>query len=131
MAFHPQHAQRFTSGPLASDDSNGANGAFLMGSPEPGWGLLFIASDGLGWEHVSVRAVNGKKSRVPTWKEMCAAKDRCWDDEDEVVQFHPRKSEYVNNHPHVLHLWRPTHQSIPKPDSLLVGIKPADLVGAK
>ena len=123
MAFHPTRAARIVVGPMASDESYGANGAFLMPSPEAGWELFFIASDGLGWEHVSVRADNGKRSRVPTWKEMCAAKDLCWDAEDVVVQFHPPKSEYVNNHPHVLHLWRPIGAVIPLPDSLLVGYK--------
>jgi hypothetical protein len=123
MAFHATRARRVTSGPMASDDTFGNNGVFVMESPEPGWQLFFIASDGLGWEHVSVRAQNGRKSRVPNWKEMCAAKDLCWDEEDVVVQFHPRKSEYVNNHPHVLHLWRPTQETIPTPHSLMVGDK--------
>lgn len=126
MAFSVR-ANRLTSGPLASDERDGNNGCFLMNSPEPGWELLFIASDGLGWEHVSVRAVNGKRSRVPTWREMCAAKDLCWDGEDVVVQFHPRHSEYVNNHPHVLHLWRRTEGAFPTPDSLLVGVPDREL----
>lgn len=120
MAFHPMRAERILVGPMASDVTYGANGAFFMGSPEAGWDLIFIASDGLGWEHVSVRATNGARSRTPTWKEMCAVKDACWDAEDVVMQLHPRRSEYVNNHPHVLHLWRPTAAEIPLPDSLLV-----------
>ena len=55
-----------------------------------------------GWEHVSVSLPN----RCPNWDEMCFIKDLFWDDEETVVQFHPRKSEYVNNYPHCLHLWR-------------------------
>lgn len=57
----------------------------------------------LGWEHVSVSRSDGK---VPTWEDMCFAKDLFWDDEEAVVQFHPEKSKYVNYHPGVLHLWR-------------------------
>jgi hypothetical protein len=109
----------------------GQYGAFYVPSPESGWMLSIIATDGTddavsearGWEHVSVNAINGKRSRCPSWKEMCFVKDLFWDPEDVVMQLHPRKSEYVNNHPSVLHLWRPTHVDIPTPSSLLVGIK--------
>jgi hypothetical protein len=85
-------------------------------------GIVFncIASDGLGWEHVSVSL---NKKRCPTWDEMCIVKNTFWDAEDCVVQFHPPKSEHVNNHPYVLHLWRSKNQLIPTPPSFLVGIK--------
>ena len=55
-------------------------------------------------EHVSVEPVNGG---CPTWAEMCFVKDYFWEDEDEVVQIHPKKSEYVNIVENCLHLWRP------------------------
>lgn len=103
----------------ASDSSYGFNGMFrfwLDGKP-----LRCIASDGEGWQHVSV-SVEGDR-RVPSWDLMCQVKDLFWNDEDWVVQFHPAKSEYVNNHPGCLHLWKPTGQSFPTPDSRLVGIK--------
>src|SRR5262245_32080714 len=105
---------RITSGRMASDASYGNNGAFDIESPEPGWRLAIIASDGsedcgvegaLGWEHVSLRAYRGAQNRTPTWKEMAFIKGLFWDDEDVVMQLHPRKSEYVNVHPYVLHLW--------------------------
>lgn len=111
----------------------GDNGAFQIASPEPGWSLFLICSDGRAddaegaladWEHVSVsaRSLAGRlRSRIPTWREMCAVKDRCWDAEDVVVQFHPRASEYVNHHPHVLHLWRWRHGVFPTPPPLAVG----------
>ena len=55
---------------------------------------------------------------------MCHVKDLFWQDEEVVIQYHPRKSEYVNNHPFVLHLWKPIYQGIiPTPPALLVGIK--------
>ena len=41
--------------------------------------------------------------------------------EDEtVVQYHPPKSDYVNNHPYCLHLWRPHSQEIPRPPKIFV-----------
>lgn len=126
MAFHPVRATRIEVGAMASDASFGNNGAFTIASPEAGWILFFIASDGLGWEHVSVRAESGKgRQRVPSWKEMCFVKALCWDDEDPVMQLHPRRSEYVNNHPCVLHLWRPNEGIvvIPEPPSEMVGNK--------
>lgn len=56
------------------------------------------------WEHVSVSL----EDRIPTWVEMCRVKDLFWMETECVVQFHPPKSDYVNIHPNVLHLWRPT-----------------------
>lgn len=56
-----------------------------------------------GLEHVSVR-MQGRK--LPTWDEMCEIKDLCWEEEEMVVQIHPKKSEYVN-FTEALHLWRP------------------------
>jgi len=121
--FHVPHAARQLDGPLASDDSYGNNGAFVFDSVEPGWLLACIAGDGAGWEHVSARAIsrNHKVSRIPTWKEMVHAKHLFWDDDDRVVQYHPPRKDYVNCHPHVLHLWRPTTVELPFPPSILVG----------
>lgn len=56
-----------------------------------------------GWEHVSVELF---ARRLPNWEEMCFIKDVFWDDEEEVVQIHPKKSHYVNM-VEALHLWRP------------------------
>ena len=39
---------------------------------------------------------------------MCEVKDIFWDDEEEVVQIHPRKSQYVNI-TEAFHLWRPAN----------------------
>jgi hypothetical protein len=130
MSFHVAELARVTSGPMRSDATFGNNGAFDLESPEPGWRLGIIASDGSdpdvpesdGWEHVSARAYRGQQSRTPTWKEMNFLKDLFWDAEDVVMQLHPRRSEYVNNHPHVLHLWRSRLREIPTPPALLVGV---------
>jgi len=70
-----------------------------------------VASDGDGWEHVSVHILDKQtstpKTRTPKWDEMEFVKNLFWDEEDTVIQYHPAKSNYVNVHPNVLHLWRP------------------------
>lgn len=120
--FHVPELARDTTHPILwSTSADGNNGCFEIESPEPGWRLTLIASDGGGWEHVSIRAHRGDRSRTPNWREMSYVKDLCWDGEDVVVQFHPRKSEYVNCHPHVLHLWRPIDVAIPTPPAEFVG----------
>ena len=102
-----------------SKKEDGNNGLFIV--PFESYVFQVIASDGEGWEHVSVTHANAFRS--PSWKEMCFIKDLFWGEEDTVVQYHPPKSEYVNNHPHVLHLWRPVVGDIISPPSILVGIK--------
>lgn len=104
---------------------DGNNGAFMLKFSRPPFKpvtLQILASDGMGWEHVSVRVVGAP--RTPRWDEMCFVKDKFWDEEDAVMQLHPRKSEYVNCHPNVLHLWRPNEgPEIPLPPSIMVGLK--------
>lgn len=108
---------RVRTGPMGSDDSIGNNGFFLI--PYQSFELTVVASDGMGWEHVSVSLRN----RCPNWEEMCFIKDLFWGEEECVIQFHPAKSEYVNNHKNCLHLWKPQGFSIQTPPSILVGIK--------
>ena len=124
MSFSVPERYRLRHGPQGSDFTEGNNGAFIIPPRIADRGLFVIASDGMGWEHVSVHAAmpNGK-SRIPVWDEMNYIKDLFWGDEDVVMQLHPKKSEYVNNHPSVLHLWRPTDREIPTPPSITVGIK--------
>jgi hypothetical protein len=146
MSFHVPELARDTTHPLLGTDSSaGNNGAFHVESPEPGWKLALICSDGTdddpsltpemkAWEHVSVHAYRyigdpvvrwprDIKQRTPTWREMAYVKRLCWDGEDVVIQFHPRESEYVNCHPHVLHLWRWKAGEMPTPPAILVGPK--------
>jgi len=104
MSFHVPEIYRVRSGPMGSDSSYGNNGAFLVPRITRNLEAYCIASDGLGWEHVSCHIVG--QARTPTWEEMCAVKDLFWADDDVVIQIHPKKSQYVNNHPDVLHLWR-------------------------
>ncbi len=118
MSFHVPNKYRFRdkANPLNSDDNFGNNGAFLI--PFISYELRCIASDGEGWEHVSISLA----SRCPNWKEMCFIKNIFWDEEDLVVQYHPPKSEYINNHPYCLHLWKSIKEKMPKPPKIMVGI---------
>jgi hypothetical protein len=72
-----------------------------------------------GWEHCSVST----RRRIPNWLEMSWVKDRCWEPEDCVIQFHPPKSRYINNYSNVLHMWRYTRGELPTPPDILVGFK--------
>lgn len=122
MAFKVPNSSRVRTGPMASTINDGNNGVFEIARNNRTT-FFCIASDGMGWEHVSVHARTDNQERTPTWAEMCWIKDQFWEEEDCVVQYHPPKSEYVNNHPHVLHLWRSTEAILPMPLSIMVGMK--------
>lgn len=117
MSFHAPKHYMVNHPKLGMGDGN--NGCFRFSYG----GDLFtvIASDGAGWEHVSVSLTY----RTPKWTEMCYIKNLFWDDEDCVVQYHPPRSDYVNNHPYCLHLWRQINKDFPIPPSILVGISPS------
>lgn len=112
--------KRIESGPFGSSPAYGHNGAFNV-RLYLGVLALVVISDEIGWEHVSVSLPG--KDRCPTWEEMCEVKDLFFDEEETVVQYHPKKSEHVNNHKFCLHLWRPTMEVMPSPNSMLVGLR--------
>lgn len=102
-------------------------GAFQI--PFNGVLLRIIATNGAvpdlkidEWEHVSIHAFDPvfKKVRCPKWDEMCFIKDLFWNDDEAVMQYHPAKSDYVNVHDHVLHLWRNKKVSFPMPPKICV-----------
>lgn len=115
---------RVVKGPHASDPAWGAYGKFFVRGP---WGdMLQIVASGCdaddtmaeGWEHVSVSTPR----RTPNWQEMCFVKDLFWGEDETVIQFHPPRSEYINQHPHCLHLWR--HKDGHRlPPAIMVGVK--------
>src|SRR6266576_2352079 len=113
MRFHDTvELFRFHRGKYASSKGDDY-GAFHIPGP-CGRELLVIASSGdqeIPWEHVSVSLHN----RCPNWEEMCYIKSLFWDDEETVMQLHPSKSKWINNHPYCLHLWKPTQETIPLP----------------
>lgn len=126
----PEQYRIVANHPLATNEKIGNYGYFVIDVNFPRKGhapakreLHCIASEGYGWEHVSVQVRTSGKSYTPWWNEMNLVKDLFWDEEDAVFQIHPPKTEYVNNHPHVLHLWRPIGAAIPTPPWILVGLK--------
>jgi hypothetical protein len=110
---------RVKEGRLASSNLDGPNGAFHFKCN--GVVLRVIVGCGMGWDHVSVSVVN--KKRCPTWKEMHYIKRIFWADNEAVMQLHPPASVYVNNHPGVLHMWKPQGIDIPLPPEICVGFK--------
>jgi hypothetical protein len=112
---------RIRDGEMGSTPDYGLTGAFIVTGPN-GVELAIIGSDGEGWEHVSVST----RKRCPNWPEMCFVKDLFWRDDECVVQFHPPKAEYVNCHPHCLHLWKPIGAEMHMPPAILVGPKADD-----
>lgn len=68
-------------------------------------GSVVWGTDEDGWEHVSVSPFD--HNTMPSWEDMCRIKDIFWEDEEIAIQFHPKKSQYVNLMENCLHLWRP------------------------
>lgn len=81
--------------------------------------LNFIFSHQLGWEHLSVSML----SKTPNWEQMCMMKDIFWGKDEACVEYHPKEEDYVNNHKHCLHIWKPTESELPIPPSFLVGFR--------
>ena len=115
------NACRVSTGHFASTPEDGFNGAFLIWAG--GTLCKVFASDGAGWQHVSV-SLEEHPGTCPKWDVMCYIKSLFWEPEDCVVQFHPAESDYVNNHPGCLHMWRCTDgREFPTPPSIMVGYK--------
>ena len=74
-------------------------------------GTVVFSDDENGWEHVSFSPKNNK---MPSWEDMCKLKDLFWDEEEEVIQIFPKKSEYVNLKENCLHLWRNKKIELPE-----------------
>lgn len=112
----------FAIAPIIPDLDNPRCGYFQILSPL-GRRLKIIASDGKGWDHVSVSLVD-QPTKTPTWDEMCFVKALFWNADEVVVQFHPAQDEYVNYHRGTLHLWRSQTETQPVPPRILVGPVP-------
>lgn len=87
----------------------------------PTWMGTLIVSKGGGWEHVSVSPELLRT--IPTWNDMCILKDIFWNEDESVIEVHPKKEEYVNNMPNCLHLWRCYYRDMILPPSCFVGLK--------
>jgi hypothetical protein len=103
------------------DMGNEHNGVFKI--PRGKNVFVVIASSDMGWQHVSLslQTNTGKiLERCPKWSEMCELKELFFEDEEVAMQLHPKKSQYVNLNPYVLHLWRPLDEKIPLPPLIIV-----------
>jgi hypothetical protein len=109
---------RIRYGVFGSDqEKDGCNGAFNIPVKNiEGRYFTVIISDGMKWDHVSVSL----QSRTPTWEEMCVIKDLFFKENETVLQFHPPKKDYINNHQYSLHMWRPHKQKINLPKTIMV-----------
>lgn len=101
--------------PTLGASPSGCNYGFFV-VPQVSGDLQIIASDGQSWDHVSVSLEN----RCPTWDEMQRIKELFFDDNETVVQFHPRKSRYVNQMPYCLHLWKRQGSHYELPAEILI-----------
>lgn len=104
---------------LMSAVDGGMAEAYLASTHKPNKPAKVVFSWGGGWDHVSVSFSN----RCPTWEEMCEIKNMFFHPEEVCVQFHPAESEYVNNHPYCLHIWRSQTEKQPTPPAIFVGLK--------
>lgn len=83
--------------------------------------MSFVASWGGGWDHVSVAPL--KRSKLPTWEQMCKVKELFFKPDEAVIQIHPPVDEYVNNMSNCLHLWRANDKPMFLPPSFMVGFR--------
>lgn len=107
--------------PAYGDSMPGKNVGYFE-VPTPNGLLRILVSDGEfpeeeNWEHVSVSL----DARCPTWDEMQRVKDMFWREDETVVQFHPCRQHYVNQHLYCLHLWRQRGKDHMLPPRSLIG----------
>lgn len=126
-----QHPHDMAEKARVRDGAYGTNRGDTFGhfkAVAPSGAYLFVmAADGTEtrFDHVSVSVLRDKDGthkpdRCPTWEEMVWVKSLFWDDEECVIEYHPPRSKYVNNHNYVLHLWKPLDAEIPLPPSICV-----------
>jgi hypothetical protein len=103
------------------------NGYFIITGPG-GRKLHIIASDQLGWDHVSVTVIvtlpdgfpKTLEDTVPSWDEMTFVKNLFFEPYEPAFQYHPPQSKYINVHQGCLHIWRPHNEQIPLPPLVMV-----------
>jgi hypothetical protein len=92
-------------------------GSFYVRSPTPPKPVMkVIASNGMGWDHVSVSL----EHRTPTWAELEHVKRIFFEDDETAMQLHVPVAKHISVHEHCLHLWRPQAVPIPLPDPIMV-----------
>ena len=100
---------------------DGGNGVFRVRYPSVGVNVMLaaIASDGDGWDHVSV----SHKTRCPKWAEMEYVKRLFFRDDETAMQLHVPPTDHINCCKNCLHLWRPQLAQIPRPPAIMIAPK--------
>ena len=120
MSFYYRGDERYRIlNPAIGELGDKYNGFFIFPDPPHNRPLAVQASNGEGWEHVSVSTKG--RGRLPNWIEMCWVKELFWSKEDCAVQYHPPESKKRDFSP-VLHMWRPTNAEFPMPDPDMVAL---------
>lgn len=96
---------------------NETGGAFYIRQNASSDMMKVIASDGEGWDHVSVSC----RFRTPTWDEMEWIKRMFFYDHETCMQLHVPPSDHISYAKYALHLWRPQNVDIPRPPDWMVG----------
>ena len=86
---------------------DGFNGIYV--DPVERKNYFFVFSWGQGWEHLSV----SQRNKTPSWDIMCRIKNVFWGEDEVCVEYHPKKEDYVNLHPHCLHIWKEVGKEFP------------------
>lgn len=93
------------------------SGAFAFKLPDNPAAFVVVASNGDGWDHVSVSCRDADGERCPAWLEMDAIKRIFFRSAEVAMQLHVAEADHISVHPYTLHLWRPhgTKRAIPLP----------------
>lgn len=89
------------------------NGCFLIPAKKFKAAYGVIACSAGGWDHISAQV--HRQERLPTWLEMCMLKEIFFHRHEVAIQYHPAEEDYINDHPRVLHIWRPLGLPLPMP----------------
>lgn len=99
-------------------------GVWQVRSVTDGRALNIIASNGFGWDHVSV---SRNDKRCPNWLEMEQVKRMFFLPHETCWQYHPALDQYVDGtNPggralYTLHIWRSQALAMPLPPRFLIG----------
>lgn len=111
-----RHRERAIEAKLWGEIDRSVGGVFILPSPVYMINLRVIASNGDGWDHVSISTA----SRCPTWHEMDWIKRKFFREHEVVMQLHVPAKDHINVHPFCLHLWRPHEWTIPLPPKEMI-----------
>ena len=92
------------------------NGRFTVRSPLDKKPLTIVASDGGGWDHVSV----SRRDHCPTWDEMEYVRGLFFRPDEVVMQLSVARADHISLYPYCLHMWRPQSGRIPLPPTWMV-----------